>query len=203
MQPNPTPVVIKVGGSLFDLPDLAARLRDFVRRLAAPEVLLVPGGGPAADVVRRLDACHALGQEAAHWLALRALTVNAHFLAVLCLPRPVVAGTCDEIRDGLRADGTAVLDAFRFMEADEGRPGALPHTWDVTSDSVAARVAGVAGARRLCLLKSAPLPPGLDWRDAGRRGLVDRAFADVLTAAPQLSVRWVNLREGSQGKLGT
>src|SRR5262249_50947889 len=76
-------VVVKVGGSLYDLPGLGARLRAWLERLPSREVLLVPGGGPAADVVRDLDRLHRLGEEAAHWLALRALSVNARFLAAL------------------------------------------------------------------------------------------------------------------------
>jgi aspartokinase-like uncharacterized kinase len=199
MKPDqgPFPVVVKVGGSLFDLPDLGARLRGFLRELAAPNVILVPGGGPTADVVRRLDVCHRLGEESAHLLALRALTVNAHFLtAVLSPPRPVMVSGWEGAGDTWKASGTTVLDAYRFMEADEGRPGALPPTWEVTSDSVAARLAVIAGARHLFLLKSVTLPPGLDWLEAGRRGLVDGFFAHVLAAASDLVIRCVNLRAG-------
>src|SRR5207248_2464665 len=76
-------LVVKVGGSLYDLPDLGPRLHAFLRSLDRPEVLLIPGGGPTADVVRDLDRRHGLGEETAHWLALHALAVNAHFLAAL------------------------------------------------------------------------------------------------------------------------
>src|ERR1700730_10035653 len=76
-------VVVKVGGSLFDLADLGARLRAWLEPVVAGPVLLVPGGGPTADVVRAFDRLHALGEETAHWLAVRALTLNAHFLQTL------------------------------------------------------------------------------------------------------------------------
>lgn len=51
-------VVVKVGGSLFDLPDLGPRLRAWLKTLRTADVLLVPGGGPTADVVRSLDRAH-------------------------------------------------------------------------------------------------------------------------------------------------
>jgi aspartokinase-like uncharacterized kinase len=191
----PAPVVVKVGGSLFDLPDLGTRLRRFLRQLAAPHMALVPGGGRIADVVRGLDRCHGLGEEAAHWLALRALTVNAWLLAsLLSPPQPPVVGGWQEGTVPWRGEVPVILDAYRFLEADEGRPGALPHTWHVTSDAVAARLAVVAGARRLFLLKSVAIPPGLDWGEAGRRGFVDTHFAQVIAAAPGIEVRSVNLR---------
>jgi aspartokinase-like uncharacterized kinase len=71
----------------------------------------------------------------------------------------------------------------------------LPHSWAVTSDALAARVAIVTGAHSLILLKSASLPDGVDWTEAGRLGLVDAMFAKVRHQAPaDLHVRAVNLR---------
>jgi aspartokinase-like uncharacterized kinase len=167
--------VVKVGGSLFDLPDLGPRLRGWLDCLSARPVLLVPGGGPTADVVRAWDRVHALGEETAHWLALSALTFNARFMAELLKAR-MVADSCT-----LAADEVAVLDAYAFARADEGRPGSLPASWDSSSDSVAARCAVVCGAARLVLLKSVALPNGMRWSDAAEHGFVDRNFAVVLT----------------------
>ena len=76
-------LVVKVGGSLLNLPDLRARLGAFLATLPLASVVLLPGGGRAADVVRDLDHCHELGDERAHWLALAALGLNAHFLEAI------------------------------------------------------------------------------------------------------------------------
>jgi len=179
--------VVKVGGSLYDLPDLGLRLRRFLHALDAGRIVLIPGGGASADVVRAWDQQHQLGEERAHWLALRALTFNAHFLADLLSVRVV-----DDPRE--RQEGPVVLDAYAFAHADETRPGALPHTWDVTSDSIAARVAVVTGAKRLYLLKSVTMPPGVCWHEAARRGLVDKHFLNVLAEVGCLEVQFVNLR---------
>lgn len=186
-------VVAKVGGSLFDLPDLAPRLRSWLRTLATTDVLLVPGGGAAANVIRDLDSCHHLGEEQAHWLALRAMVLNAHFLAALLPPAAV-------IDDPLRcpASTPAILDAHAFLRADEGRPGSLPHAWTVTSDAVAARVAVWGKAVRLFLLKSVTIPAAMSWEESARRGLVDATFPEVLRQAPHgLEVQAINLRAWS------
>jgi hypothetical protein len=84
-----------------------------------------------------------------------------------------------------------VLDAHGFLARDEYRSGRLPHSWAVTSDSVAARAARLVRAR-LVLLKSVTLPPGAGWDEAAKRGWVDAHFP---AAADGLAVEVVNLRE--------
>jgi aspartokinase-like uncharacterized kinase len=185
-------VVIKVGGSLYDLPDLGQRLCRCLGAFSSV-TLLIPGGGETAEAVRTLHRRHELSEEVCHWLALRALSVNAHFLAGLFGRASVVEdpAECAAVWHEARL---AVLDPFAFARADDARPGRLPHTWAVTSDSVAARVALVTGARRLVLLKSVTIPAQMSWNEAGRHGFVDEAFADVVRAAASLEVRAVNLR---------
>ena len=190
---SPPLTVVKVGGSLFDLPDLAPRLRRWLDAECAGGVLLVPGGGSSADMVRDLDRRHNLGEEASHWLALRALALNAHFLAAL-LPSACVLHDVETCQRAWQENRIPILDVFSFARADEARPGHLPHSWTVTSDALAARVAVVAQARELVLLKSMTIPPSVDWHEAGRLGWVDAVFAEVLGAARDLRVRAVNLR---------
>ncbi len=80
-------VVIKVGGSLFDWPDLSDRLGTFLgvhfptSRIERP--MLIAGGGPAADVVREFDRIHRLDDETAHHLALHAMDLSARLLSAV------------------------------------------------------------------------------------------------------------------------
>ncbi|HTU19407.1 MAG TPA: hypothetical protein VMG10_15205 [Gemmataceae bacterium] len=191
----PLIAVVKVGGSLYDLANLGPRLRRWLdEQFADIRVVLVPGGGGTADMIRHLDRCHGLGEETSHWLALRALSLNAHFLAGL-LPAAFVAGKLEALRAAWEKNRLPVLDVHEFARDDEERSGRLPHSWAVTSDAVAARVAVVVQARHLVLLKSATIPPGTSWKEAGRRGLVDAMFTEVLREAPaDLQVSAVNLR---------
>jgi aspartokinase-like uncharacterized kinase len=187
--------VVKVGGSLYDLPNLGSRLcRWLAEQLASKRVVLVPGGGLLADAIRQLDRRHGLGEETAHWLALRALTVNAHFLASL-VPSACVIGDVAELGRVWRNNQLPVFDVHEFGRDDERRPNHLPHSWSVTSDALAARIAVVLRASHLVLLKSTTIPADVDWREAGRLGLVDAQFAEVLREAPaNVYVRAVNLR---------
>ena len=87
----------------------------------------------------------------------------------------------------------SILDCDAFLREDESRPGALPHSWDVTSDSIAARVAVMLGAERLVLLKSVDVPSGTSWEEALARGWVDAHFPRVVASAP-FAVEVVNFR---------
>jgi aspartokinase-like uncharacterized kinase len=178
------PVVVKVGGSLFGWAELKLRLRGFIDSLAGP-VLVVPGGGAAANAIREFDRLHALGEEASHWLALRACTMNGHMLSTLL-------GKCPMVADVTSPDAVAVVDLLGFAERDEIRADHLPHHWNVTSDSMALRVAIIAEARELKLLKSTAVDG--NWSHAAERGQVDAFFPTALSGAPSLKVSAVNLR---------
>ncbi len=183
---NPNWTVVKVGGSLFDWPELGIKLRAFLALLAAQNVLLVPGGGATADAIRSFDRVHQLGEDASHWLALDALSVNARFLQRLLPETRIATDTADR--------GTAILDPAPFFQADERRPDHLPHSWQVTSDSLAVRVAVVADARELILLKSIAWA-GAHWHAASRADVVDGYFNHAIQQAKaEMEVRVVNLR---------
>ena len=146
-------VVVKVGGALL------AHAKDFDTVLAMivaagreRRLLVVPGGGPFADAVRDVDRRLRLSAAAAHWMAVLAMDQYAHLIADL-LAGGIVVVDRQTIATALEARRVPVLAPFRWMrDADP-----LPHGWDVTSDSIAAWVSGVVGARRLVLVK----PPGV------------------------------------------
>ncbi|WFN34215.1 uridylate kinase [Methanogenium sp. S4BF] len=130
---RPDCLVVKAGGSLTgEIPALYALLASSGR-----DILIVPGGGLFADTVRQSGA----EGTPAHWMAVCAMEQTAWLW--------VAAGACpvDGVQDPVQ--GVAVLLPYRVMrEADP-----LPHSWDVTSDSIAAWVASKRDAP-LLLLKS-------------------------------------------------
>jgi probable H4MPT-linked C1 transfer pathway protein len=147
--------VVKIGGGM--LADAAI----FERALAAiadaartRRMLIVPGGGPFADAVRDVDRRLDLSDEAAHWMAILAMDQYAHLL-VSRLPSSVLVHQPHEIRSALEAERLPVLAPSAWIRQSDP----LPHSWDVTSDSIAAWIAGEVGARSLVLVKP-PLATG-------------------------------------------
>jgi aspartokinase-like uncharacterized kinase len=183
-------VVVKVGGSLFDLPDLGTRLAGWLKGFKTSNILLIPGGGRTADLVRAWDRQHQLDEETSHWLALRALTFNAHFLASLLPGSPVIKNLDDSGPGSI-----PILDMHAWAKMVDGLPDRFPHSWDVTSDSLAAQVAILGKVSQLILLKSVSLPESMDWREAARQRIVDPFFPQAISKAPvNLTIRVVSFR---------
>ncbi len=188
-------VVVKVGGSLFDLPDLGVRLNAWLAEMSPARVLLVPGGGPLVDMIRAFTRQHRLDEDTAHWLAVRAMSLTARLLQALLAPGARMVTTGEEAPLLWRQDIVPVIDVCDFLERDEGNPGCLPHSWSVTSDSIAARLALVCGADELVLLKSITIPEGMSWSHAAEEGFVDEHFARLADCG--LKIRAINFRRGS------
>ncbi len=194
--------VLKLGGSLLDLGDLPVRLRAMLKTLGNDRPLLVCGGGDATDVVRRWHATHALDEEQSHWLAMESIRLNQRLLLTL-LPELELVSNRVAAESVWTRGRVPLLDLMAFVSIEESQAecGAesLPHTWDVTSDSLAAWVSIRWPASRLVLLKSAELPTRENcWslQDAANAGLVDRHFPALRPNLP--STFWCALRSDSE-----
>lgn len=167
--------VVKVGGGLL------ARGGRLDAVLAAIDAgrgqrswLIVPGGGPFADAVRDVDRRVSLTDEAAHWMAILAMDQYAHVIASR-LPGSTLVTSPAEIELARAARLIPVLAPYRWLrEADP-----LPWSWEVTSDSIAAWVAGEVGAEHLVLVKPVA---------QGDRDLVDPYFARALPARVRVRI---------------
>jgi hypothetical protein len=114
------PLIVKVGGSLYNqIPDIIPVIKASKRPL-----LLIPGGGPFADLVRRVK----VDNDTAHWMAVSAMEQYGLFIASFGI------STTDFIITPLT---TTVFLPYRYLRLTDP----LPHTWDVTSDTIAAWVA--------------------------------------------------------------
>jgi aspartokinase-like uncharacterized kinase len=171
-----TLTVVKLGGAICRDASARQRALEAVGRLApGRRILIVPGGGAFADQVRITQRTQGFSDDAAHWMAILAMDQVAHLIAEelvgarLISHRKDVAATHD-------AGKIPVLAPYAWIRATD----TLPHSWDITSDSIAAFIAGDLGAHELILVKSIDGP--LDE-------LVDRGFA--ASCPPGLRVRVV------------
>lgn len=173
--------VLKIGGSLAGEPVVLRQLCQTIMTLAREtSLVIIPGGGPFADTVREIDDRYTLPASAAHWMAILGMDQYAHLLAAL-IPGAEVVTDQGGITVALGQGRIPVLAPAQWLSAADE----VPHSWDVTSDSLAAYLATLLGAARLVLVKSVEnggeelldpyfrrvLPAGIALRVVGPRGL--------------------------------
>jgi aspartokinase-like uncharacterized kinase len=166
--------VIKLGGSLLDWPEFPQRLRQWLAQQPPKPTGFIVGGGVMVDCLRNADRVHHLGEEAAHWLCIKAMSLTAQMVSQL-LPE------------------LTLLDAEELMTLDQKTSEIpLPASWSITSDSIAARACTLLGADELVLLKSKSPPKYDTLEELATDDYVDTYFPQ---AARQIAkIRFVNLR---------
>ncbi len=153
---------------------------------------MIAGGGAGVDWIRSLDQIHGLSDVAADKLAVHALDLTAVILAAL-LPGSTTIDQLAMLEPACEKRAITIMAPRRVLaEIEEFGAAPLPASWDVTSDTIAARIAAHLEARALVLLKSAPLLDCATTEDASRLGLVDPMLPAVARLIPQ--VEYVNLR---------
>jgi aspartokinase-like uncharacterized kinase len=179
---QPVDVVVKVGGGLLaDIATLDRVLMIVVEAAQLRGLVVVGGGGPFADAVRAADRRLGLSDTAAHWMAILAMDQYAHLLADR-ITGGVLACDAREIAAALGANAVPVLAPARWLR----RADPLPHSWDVTSDSIAAWIAGCVGARRLVLVKPSGVRRPADAVDPYFARALPPAVDAVVIAADQI-----------------
>lgn len=140
--------ILKVGGSLSEEPDLLIGLCAKLSVLAKNYgLVVVPGGGRFADVVRDSDERFNLSSSVSHRMAILGMDQFGMLLA------QITPNSCAtySLRDAKQLSETEALPIFlpsRLLFKEDP----LKNSWDVTSDSIAAYVAGRLQAAKLILV---------------------------------------------------
>ncbi|MFW9966714.1 MAG: hypothetical protein ACFFEA_06120 [Candidatus Thorarchaeota archaeon] len=149
-------MVIKVGGSLMNHP---YQLREILKRISAiaeqRKVLIVAGGAYLADRIRDLHSRRYFTDSAAHWLAIRCMDLSGAIMADMQPSLNLYSGT-----DAFErwANGMSfIIQPYELLKAYDR----LPHSWDVTSDSIALWMGIQGDADTVLILKS--INPFLKW----------------------------------------
>lgn len=140
--------VVKIGGSLSRGSDLNALCREIARLGEHYRLLVVPGGGGFADQVRKSCRKYALDDTTAHHMALLAMDQYGYLLGRL-IGGSSLSADVRTVPDAVERGRAAVLlPSSLILQADP-----LPHSWEVTSDTIAAWLSQRINCPRLILLK--------------------------------------------------
>ena len=182
------PIVIKVGGSLLGLRRLHAELAEFLDGLDTHQVVLLTGGGPAVKALHRLSKSLPFTEAEAHWHCIDLMSDLTHSLSET-YPNSVAVTSWVEAERAWEVDRIPWFVVESYLRADDPSKDHLPHSWDVSSDSIAAHLAARYGAD-LILLKACELPRRkASAKILAKRGIVDAWFPKVAVKLVSWSIR--------------
>ncbi len=168
-----TALVLKIGGSLAKSGQLSGVLEMVAR--STRRIVIVPGGGSYADLVRQEQATLGYSDAEAHRRAILAM----HRMAAEWIdmqPRLASAETVQEIRAGWQRHMVPVWLPARMVLGDLS----LPEDWSVTSDALAARLSECLGRVPVVLVKSLRVPRSARADALAAQGIVDPVFAKIV-----------------------
>jgi len=129
-------IIVKIGGKVFEDPEHLDSVINQFKKLIFEEniinnVVIISGGGSSANLIRGLDNKLNLGDDLAHWMATYTMDYNGLEIFKK-YPEIECIDSFNEISDVANKKGIVIFLPYNYLtELDE-----LPHSWDVTSDSL-------------------------------------------------------------------
>ena len=126
-------IIIKIGGKILedpeDLNSTISQLKQLLDKKSIQKIIIIPGGGSYANFVRLIDQKLNIGNDLAHWMAIYAMHHNGYLLSEkYSFIKPFEGFKELELSKEL----FSIFLPFNYLyQFDE-----LPHSWDVTSDSI-------------------------------------------------------------------
>ncbi|MHA1731241.1 MAG: amino acid kinase family protein [Promethearchaeota archaeon] len=144
--------VFKIGGKLLGRPEVLRKLMGRAVEYRTGEekhtFLMIPGGGLFADRVRDLYNDGKISAESAHWMAIKATEMSGLMMRNSYEALHPFSRLEDFPQTWAKGGVPAFFPFEMAFHLDE-----LPHSWKVTSDSIAYWVGLHAGAKYVFLVK--------------------------------------------------
>ena len=168
-------MVVKLGGSLSKADTLVNCLNNLEQNYTDSAVVIVPGGGAFADQVRVAQQRWQFDETTAHRMAILAMQQMALLIKGLKSNFSIAYSVTDILKQV--SQQKIVIWSPDIVELDNA---AIKASWDITSDSLAAWLAGRLSARELVLVKSAMIDNRLNLQQLTELGIVDHGFCDFV-----------------------
>jgi len=167
-------IVVKLGGSLYNTPELAHWLNALAGYSQQQDIVIVPGGGPFADQVRTAQDLYQFNDSTAHHMAL--LAMKQFGLMMIDL---------EEACQPFDVNSPNHLSVW-LPDDDLLNEATLQHSWDISSDSLALWLANKLHATQLILVKHCQ-PSSSSIKDLTTQQVIDKGFATLFKRHPLAS----------------
>jgi len=150
-------ILVKIGGKILenqnDLFFTINQLRTLVlKKKILNKVIIITGGGSYANFIRLIDKKLNIGDDLAHWEAILAMDWNSiklhtHFPEIPLFLQ--LSELSDYLKKNSKERQMLIFQSFSFLYKED----VLPHSWKVTSDSIAIHIASKLGLEKCFLIK--------------------------------------------------
>lgn len=160
------PIVVKLGGSLYNTPELNLWLKALASYSEQQAIVIVPGGGPFANLVRDAQGLHRFDDKTAHHMAIVAMKQFGLLLSSL-------EPKCQPL--SLNKNESAALSVW-LPEDSLLQESSIEQSWGVSSDSLALWLANTLSASQLLLIKQVQ-PLSRSIKELSKEQCIDHGFS--------------------------
>ena len=143
--------IFKIGGRILDnskdLTTTVAQLTQLYEDQIIKKIILIPGGGTISNFIRELYNEFQINDELAHWMAIYSMNYNGIILNKK-FPHLNLFDNLDQLKK--KKSFIVVFLPYEYIKSND----ALPHNWNVTSDSIALYIAYKLGVKECFLIKN-------------------------------------------------
>ncbi len=142
--------LFKIGGKILEnsnnIKSTFSQLTQLYEEKILQKIIIIPGGGSFANFVRSLDEDLQIGDDLAHWIAIYSMNYNG---IILNRKYPNLE-SIDKLKTFQDAKQMfCIFLPYTYLRKND----TLPHSWDVTSDSIALYFAYKLQLNRCFLIK--------------------------------------------------
>jgi hypothetical protein len=142
--------IFKIGGKILEnsknIESTISQLTQLYEENILQKIILITGGGSYANFIRKIDEELKLGDDLAHWMAVYSMNYNG-----IELNRKYPELECieefEKFQDAKKK--FCIFLPYNYLRNND----TLPHSWDVTSDSIALYVANELYLNQCFLIK--------------------------------------------------
>jgi len=136
-------IVLKVTGHLYKYNSKVKELMEVLEDLVEKEffIAIIPGGSIFADTVKEFQKETNADDDLVHWMAIKAMEIYGLYLAKFS-KKAIEVYTLKDIENTLMKKHIPIIMPYKILkEHDE-----LPHSWEISSDSIAIYIASLIRA---------------------------------------------------------
>ena len=142
--------IFKIGGRILEnsknIASIISQLTKLYEENILQKIILIPGGGSYANLIRKIDEELKLGEDLAHWMAIYSMNYNG-----LELHRKFPGLECTENLKEIQDTNKifCIFLPYNYLRNND----TLPHSWDITSDSITLYIADQLQFNKCFLIK--------------------------------------------------